>query len=467
MGDLTAIILAAGEGTRMKSDMPKVLHKIAGRPMLMYVIEAARSAGAGRCIVVVGHKACQVKSYLSELGVEFAVQSSQLGTGHAVMQAQPLLEEYSGDVLVLCGDTPLITGETLKCLIDYHRANDLAATVLAARLPEPSGYGRIIRNDAGELEHILEEKDATPEERRINEVNSGMYCFKAPLLFSALMQIDNNNAKQEYYLTDCIKVLKAQGLKVGAVTAGDPGEIAGVNDRVQLAAAAGTMRRRILTELMQSGVTVIDPGSTYVDAGVEVGRDTIIYPMTILEKGTRIGEKCVIGPGCTITDSVIGSGVVIRNSVVQNSVILDNTTIGPFANIRPDSRIGPDAKIGDFVEVKKTVVGKGSKVPHLAYVGDGVIGSGVNIGAGVIFVNYDGRDKHVTTVEDGAFVGCNANLVAPVKVGSKAYIAAGSTITDEVPAESLAIARSRQVVKKGWRKRKTESQKVQEAVKDE
>lgn len=449
MEHLMALILAAGEGKRMKSKISKVMHKVAGKPLLEWVCRSVEKAGINDCIVVVGHKAEQVRAYMQDR-VKYAFQDKQLGTGHAVMQAEEYLKDREGYIVVLCGDAPLITPETIYRTIEYHKQNNYSATVITAELSDPSGYGRIVRNKDGSVEKIVEHKDASEEERKIKEVNSSMYCFTISHLMDALKELNNNNSQGEYYLTDTVGILAGKGLKVGALKVDDPNEILGINDRVQLAEASEAMRKRILNGYMRSGVTIIDPSSTYIDDSVEIGTDTIIYPGTIIEGESKIGEDCIIGPNSRIVNSRIGNSAEVNSSVVLESTIGDGTHIGPFAYIRPDCDIGRNVKIGDFVEVKKSKIGDKTKISHLTYVGDAEVGKNVNLGCGVVFVNYDGKKKSKTIVGDNAFIGCNVNLISPVVVKNNSYIAAGSTITDEVPENSLAIARSRQVIKEDW-----------------
>lgn len=446
---LAAIVLAAGKGTRMKSRVPKVLHKICGRPMLFYVLDAVRSAGVKETVVVVGFGADQVAREVGD-GAAVALQAEQLGTGHALQQAGPFLRNFCGDILVVCGDTPLITPETLARLAGEHRASGAAATVLTAEMDDPRGYGRVLRDEAGRVIRIVEEKDATPEEKLTREINTGVYCFKAAGLFEGLAGIKPVNAQGEYYLTDIIGLSVGRGLLVGAVKAADPGETAGINDRVQLSLAERVVRDAILKDLMLSGVTVIDPASTFVDKGVKIGPDTVINPYTIIRGNTVVGECCVIGPGVSLVDTKVGDDVAIRNSIVEEGEVGDGSTVGPFAYLRPGTRLDKNVKVGDFVEIKKSSIGSGSKVPHLSYVGDAVVGKGVNVGAGTITCNYDGQKKWPTQIGDGAFIGSNSNLVAPVEIGPGAYIGAGSTITKDVPAGALGVERARQSVIPGW-----------------
>jgi bifunctional UDP-N-acetylglucosamine pyrophosphorylase/glucosamine-1-phosphate N-acetyltransferase len=452
---LVAVVLAAGKGTRMKSALPKVLHRVCGRFMVEHVIQAARVAGAARVVVVIGYKADMVSRSLGD-AVDYAYQKEQLGTGHAVMTAMSAVEPEEDLVMVLCGDTPLITAATLHRLQEHHCASGAAVTILTARYENPSGYGRIIRSADGTVQGIVEDKDATPAQRETKEINTGIYCFNKEVLLSALSAIGADNVQGEYYLTDCIAAIKETNGKVETVT-GSEEETLGINSRVQLAEAEGVLRRRVLEELMLSGVTIIDPATTFVDQGVTIRPDTVIYPFTVLEGSTSIGGNCAIGPGTRIVSSKIGDRTVIQNSVILNSQVGEKCNIGPFAYLRPETVLADGVKVGDFVEIKKSTLGPGSKVPHLSYVGDTTIGQEVNIGAGTITCNYDGIKKSVTVIEDHAFVGSNTNLVAPVRVGKKAVIGAGSTITQDIPAGALAIARSRQRNIEGWVRRKRDA----------
>lgn len=444
-----AVILAAGEGKRMKSKNSKVTHRICGKALVEWVYGAVKESGIDECVVVTGHRADQVEECMGDT-VQYVLQEPQLGTGHAVMQAGEYLRGKDGYVLILCGDAPLVTSETLRDAVEFHKSGGYSVTVITAEVTDPSGYGRAVRDDSGNLARIVEHRDASPEVKCINEVNSGMYCFSIKELLESLKELGNNNDQGEYYLTDSIEILLRKGFKAGAYKISDSNEILGINDRVQLYEASRIIRKRIMNKLMKSGVTVVDPDSTYVDHGVEIGMDTVLYPGTMLEGNTVIGEGCEIGPNTRINACKIGSGVRIGSSVVVESRIEDGAQIGPFAYIRPGSSIGEKVKIGDFVEVKNSVIGRKTKIPHLAYIGDAEIGSNTNIACGVITVNYDGKKKHKTIIGSNAFVGCNVNLVAPVEVKDNSYIAAGSTITEEVPGYSLAIARSRQVIKENW-----------------
>lgn len=439
----SAIILAAGKGVRMRSQMPKVVHQVAGRPMVWYVVNAVREAGIDDITLVVGHGREMVEKALEGENLHFAVQEQQLGTGHALMQAQDSIDP-ANTLIVLAGDTPLLEGATVKKLLEYHQQQGAEATVLSAVLPDPYGYGRIIRQADGGLERIVEEKDASPEEKKIAEINTGMYCFQASSVFNALAQINTANAQGEYYLTDVLPILKKGGYKVAVLAIEEIDQIHGINDRVQLSRAESIIRQKQNQVLMRSGVTIMAPENTYIDSQVEIGMDTVIYPFTIIEGHTRIGQNCIIGPYSRINDSFIGNDVVIENSRVKQAHIADRCNIGPFAYLRPEAQLHEDVKVGDFVEIKKSVIGAGSKVPHLSYVGDALLGKGVNVGAGTITCNYDGKNKHRTILEDRVFIGSNTNLVAPVTIGEDSITGAGSTITRDVPPHTLAVERAEQ-----------------------
>lgn len=447
-----ALILAAGKGTRMKSSLVKVLHEVAGRPMLGWPLAAAREAGAEEIVVVTGHQADRVRACLAaENGVSIALQEEQLGTGHAVACAMPELEKQEGSVLILCGDTPLLTGATLKKLADDHATFGAAVTVLTARMENPHGYGRIVRDAGGQVRRIVEQKDASPDEQAIDEINSGIYCMDLAFLRAHIGGLKSENAQNEYYLTDLVAVAVEKGLGCRGVMTADPQEILGVNDRIQLAEAAAVLRSRINRRLMLEGVTLIDPATTYIDADVAVGADTVIWPGCVLRSGTVIGRDCILESnvrisGCRIADAVhLKSGSVLDDAVVGSEV-----AIGPMAHLRPGTVLADHVKIGNFVETKKAVLGEGSKASHLTYLGDAEIGRDVNIGCGTITCNYDGRNKHRTVIGDGVFVGSDVQLVAPVTVGARSLIAAGTTVTQDVPADSLAISRTAQVNKEGW-----------------
>ncbi len=452
MSKLKAVILAAGAGTRMVSDTPKVLHKVLDRSMLAYVIEAAMEAGAEDICVVVGHKADVVMEN-TNYKVTYVEQREQLGTGHAVMQAEEFIGE-EGNILILFGDTPLIKGTTLKTMVDYHKKSNNSATVLSTKLEDPTGYGRIIRNENNTFVKSVEHKDATDKERSVNEINSGMYCFEAETLKKALKTITPHNAQGEYYLPDAVLYILENQLKADALVIDDYEEILGVNSRIQLAEATKIMQKRINEKHMNNGVTMINPDQVYIGKDALIGKDTVIYPNTFLEGTTEIGEHCAVGPNTRIYFSKVGTHTKIEQSTVLRSKIGDRTNVGPYAYIRPDSDIGDEVKIGDFVEIKNASIGNNTKVSHLTYIGDADVGEYVNFGCGTVVVNYDGVSKHRTTIKDHAFIGCNTNLISPVKVEEKAYTAAGSTITLDVPPYSLGIARARQVIIENWVKRR-------------
>jgi bifunctional UDP-N-acetylglucosamine pyrophosphorylase/glucosamine-1-phosphate N-acetyltransferase len=449
MSNRLAIILAAGQGTRMKSKLYKVLHPVCGKPMVEHVVDQIAQLNINKIVTVVGHGAELVMSQLDGKS-EFALQDEQLGTAHAVQQASSALEKEKGVTLVVCGDTPLIKAETMEALIAHHESEGAKATILTAHTPLADGYGRILRQADGTVKKIVEHKDANEEERKVNEINTGTYCFDNEYLFSALKEVSNENIQGEYYLPDVIEILKEKGEIVSAYQTSDFEETLGVNDRVALSQAEQTMKKRINELHMRNGVTVVDPLTTYIGVDVKIGRDTILYPGTTLAGNTVIGEDCIVGPNSEIRDCHVGNETVIRQSCAFDSEIGNEVLIGPFAHIRPASSLQDKVKIGNFVEVKKATFGKGSKASHLSYIGDAEVGEDVNIGCGTITVNYDGKNKHLTKIEDRVFVGCNSNLVAPVTIGKGAYIAAGSTITENVPSDALSIARARQVNKEAY-----------------
>ncbi|WP_099190946.1 bifunctional UDP-N-acetylglucosamine diphosphorylase/glucosamine-1-phosphate N-acetyltransferase GlmU [Tepidibacter mesophilus] len=446
--NLKSIILAAGKGTRMKSKLPKVLHKVCGTEMVNHVVNIAMKAGCIENVVILGHEAQMVKDNLKN-NVKTAIQEQQLGTGHAVMMAKDHIKE-DDKIVVLCGDTPLIKESTLQKLFDYHKENKCVATVLTTKVDNPTGYGRIIRDSNKDVLKIVEQKDATKEEAKVNEINSGIYCFNGKDLKMSLSKISNNNNQGEYYLTDVIEILKNEGFKVGAYEGSTIEELMGVNSRVDLQRAERILRNRINQYHMENGVTIIDTNNTYIECDVKIGMDTTIYPGSIIKGNTTIGEDCIIGTNCVIENSSINNKVEIQSSTIIDSAIGNNTTVGPYAYLRPNSSIGENVKIGDFVEVKNSTIGDNSKASHLAYIGDASVGKNVNIGCGVVFVNYDGKNKFKSVVEDNAFIGSNCNIVAPVTVKEEGYVATGSTITDDVPKGALSIARARQVNKEGW-----------------
>ncbi|WP_054695166.1 bifunctional UDP-N-acetylglucosamine diphosphorylase/glucosamine-1-phosphate N-acetyltransferase GlmU [Syntrophomonas palmitatica] len=441
--EYSAVILAAGKGVRMKSELPKVLHQAAGKPLVNYVIDAVRGAGVSDITLVLGHGRAEVEKMLQDTGIKFALQEQQLGTGHALMQARDLVKP-ADIMLVLAGDTPLLQAETLKNLLEFHRQKQAAATVLSCEFNNPRGYGRIVRQADGSLARIVEEKDASPQEKALREINSGMYCFQAGTAFEALTRIKANNAQGEYYLTDILEILINDGQKVEIMRIEDETEIYGINNRVQLAYAEKILRQRKNRDLMLNGVTIMDPETTYIDQDVIIGSDTLILPSTIIEGRTRIGSGCEIGPFTHINDSQLGNRVTVENSRIKEARVGDGCTIGPFAYLRPQAELADGVKVGDFVEIKKSYIGAGSKIPHLSYVGDATLGKGVNVGAGTITCNYDGKNKHQTILEDGVFIGSNTNLVAPVTIGENSVTGAGSTISRNVPANTLAVERAEQ-----------------------
>ena len=447
----TAIILAAGQGTRMKSKLPKVLHKVLGKPMVQWVIDCLTAAGVTDKITVLGHGAEQVATVVAEQ-TSIVYQTEQLCTGHAVMQGVKALGKENDCVIVICGDTPLLQADTIKSLLAKHNAEKNMVTVLTAQASDPTGYGRIVRNGA-QIEAIVEQKDATEEEKTITEINTGTYCFNQQFLLQYLPTLTTNNAQKEYYLTDLIKIANQNQFPVGGYQLDDFSESLGVNNRVQLAQAEQVLRQRKCNEVMLAGVTLIDPASTYIGADVVIGNDTIIYPNVVLEGATVIGSDNIIGMNCRFVDSIIGDNNDIQSTSIVESTVGNGCKIGPMAYLRPGTVLADQVKIGDFVEVKKSQIGKGTKIPHLSYVGDAVVGSGVNIGCGTITCNYDGVNKYQTTIKDNAFIGSNTNLVAPVVVEEKAFIGAGSTITKDVPADTLAVVRGELRLKDDWSKR--------------
>ncbi len=446
----TSVILAAGMGTRMKSKMPKVLHKVCGKPLSKWVIDASKAAGADKVCAVVGHKAETVKEVLGDV-CEFALQAEQKGTGHAVMQAIDIIKNSKGEVVILNGDTPLITAETINKAIEYHKNNGNQATVITAILDDATGYGRIVRDNDGSVLKIVEQKDASEEEKKINEVNSGMYVFDAQSLVYALDKITPNNAQGEYYLTDTLEILLSAGKKIGGYAISDNDEIRGINDRVQLNEAEKIMQKRINEYHMRNGVTMRNPESVYIEDGVEIGNDTEICQNVTIKSGTKIGSDCVIGSGSILDRAVIHDGVDVLSSVILESEVDEGTHVGPFAYIRPNCHVGKEVKVGDFVELKNSNIDDGTKISHLTYIGDSDVGKRVNFGCGTVTCNYDGKKKYRTTIGDDCFVGCNTNFVSPINVGDGVYIAAGSTITEDIPENSLSIARARQVNKEGWK----------------
>jgi bifunctional UDP-N-acetylglucosamine pyrophosphorylase / glucosamine-1-phosphate N-acetyltransferase len=447
-----AIVLAAGEGTRMRSALPKVAHEILGIPVIRYVVDSARSAGVGRIVTVIGHGADAVGALVGD--TEIAVQKERLGTGHAVKCAESMLAGLEGPVLVLAGDAPLLRPETLVGLVDRWCETGAACVLLAARFPDPTGYGRIVRDAAGAVVAIVEQRDLEPDSLATDECNAGVYCFDAQLLFAALERVTPHNAQGEYYLTDVIGLLHADGLAVEALTVADPDETHGINTRVQLAHAARVMQHRINGVHMLAGVTMTAPDLVWIGPAVTLGRDVVIAPMTELSGTTSVADGARLGPNTRIADSVVEEDAIVEQSVVRQAHIGPRANVGPNAFVRPGTVLAADTKVGSFVEVKNSTVGEGSKVPHLSYVGDATIGTGVNIGAGSITCNYDGREKHPTVIGDGAFIGSATMLVAPVEIGANAMTAAGSAIAKDVPAGALGIERAEQRTIEGWANRR-------------
>lgn len=457
-----AVVLAAGQGTRMKSKLYKVLHPVCGKSMVEHVIGQIEQLNLTQIVTIIGYGGKQVKEVLGKR-TEFAVQQEQLGTGHAVLQAEQILGEKKGTTLIICGDTPLFKAATLADLFAYHQQQKAAATILTAKAPDPTGYGRIIRDQAGNVAKIVEQKDTTPAEAAINEINTGVYCFDNQTLFQALHQVTNDNAQHEYYLTDVIEICQKSGRKVAAFAMKDFNESMGVNDRVALAKATSLMRQRINETQMRNGVTLIDPQNTYIDSDVQIGADTVIEPGVVLKGKTIIGENCLIGAHSQITASTIADNVTITASVLENAEMAEGSNIGPYSHLRPQAKIGPRVHIGNFVEVKKAEIGADTKVGHLTYVGDATLGRHINVGCGCVFVNYDGINKHHTTVGDYSFIGSSSNMVAPLQIADHAYVAAGSTITGDVAAHDMAIARGRQVNKAGYYDRYPVAKAAQQA----
>lgn len=453
MNKVAAIVLAAGKGTRMKSDLSKVMHPLVGQPMIAFPLQIARNSGVERIVVVVGHQAAAVQSYCNSFSdTQCVLQAEQNGTGHAVGCTREVLQSFSGTVLILCGDTPLLTSETIQKLLLHHKNQKSVLTVLTARVPDPFGYGRIVRDLSGNLQRIVEQKDANESEKAIFEINSGIYCMESEFLFSNIDSISSNNAQGELYLTDLVSIAIQKQLNCSALCSDNADEIIGVNDRAQLAAAAAILRTRINKEIMLSGVSLIDPAQTYIDAGVFIGTDTTIHPNCHISGKTVIGSSCTIENSVSIHDCSIGSQCHIKaSSVLENSQLFDHVAVGPMAHLRPGSVLHNGVKIGNFVETKKIIMAEGSKASHLTYLGDAEIGRDVNIGCGTITCNYDGVNKHKTVIGDDVFIGSDVQLVAPVTIGRNSLVAAGTTVTTDVPPDSLAISRVPQTNKEGWR----------------
>lgn len=441
----SVIILAAGLGTRMKSEQVKVLHPLLGRPMIFFAANLALGLGAEKTVLVVGHQAEEVQKALTGKPVAFALQKMQLGTGHAVQQAMPHLQESRGEILVLCGDVPLLRPETIRDLISSHRETGAAVTLLTTHLPDPAGYGRIVRSPSGNILKIVEDKDASEQEKAIPEINTGIYCYDAEFLRTTIASLTNRNVQNEYYLTDLVEIARDGHKRVSGLMCPDPDEVMGINSRDQLAAAGAILRKRINLRHMRDGVTLIDPSRTCIGMDVAIGRDTTLHPDCYLEGKTRIGSGCVIGPNTRIIDCEIGNQVEIRGfCFFTETRVGDRAVLGPFSHLRPGTEIREAAHIGNFVEIKKSTIGAGSKVNHLSYIGDTEMGDEVNIGAGTITCNYDGVHKHKTVIGNRVFVGSDTQFVAPVRIGDRSLIGAGSTITRDVPEDALALSRAEQ-----------------------
>ncbi|MCZ9599591.1 bifunctional UDP-N-acetylglucosamine diphosphorylase/glucosamine-1-phosphate N-acetyltransferase GlmU [Lactobacillus mulieris] len=443
------VVLAAGKGTRMKSKLYKVLHKVCGKTMVEHVVEAANGMKPEKIVTIVGTGAEDVKEVLAGKS-DFAFQEKQLGTGHAVLTAAPILENENGATLVVTGDTPLFTTETFENLFNYHQEKENAATVLTAEAPNPFGYGRIIRDEQGNVLRIVEQKDGKPEELKVKEINTGVFCFDNKKLFAALKKVTNDNAQGEYYLTDVLEILRNSGERVGAYKMPDFSQSLGVNDRIALANASKIMQKRINEEHMRNGVTFIDPATAYIDSDVKIGNDTIIEGNVVIKGKTTIGSECVITSGSRIVDSEIGNNVTVTSSTIQEVIMHDNTDIGPNSHLRPKAEIMSGAHIGNFVEIKKATIGENTKVGHLTYIGDATLGKDINVGCGVIFSNYDGVKKFHSTIGDHAFIGAGSTIINPITVADHSFIAADSTITKDVNRYEMAIARGRQVNKEDY-----------------
>ena len=431
MNDCVAVILAAGKGTRMKSRLPKVLHPLAGLPMVAHVVEAVRAIGASRIVLVVGHEGGLVREAMGG-ELDYVDQVSQLGTGHAVLQAHSLLQGWSGDMLVLCGDTPLATSQTLGRLLRRHRDSGAPITMLTASEGHRQGAGRVVRDASGNVKGIVEESEAAAGQRDIAEWNAGIYCFRVPWVWAYLTDLPVHSSG-EYYLTDVVEMAVLREERVEAVASPDPGECLGINSRVELALAESALRQRIRDRLMSEGVTLVDPRSVFIDHSVEVGADTVLYPNTHLLGKSRIGRECRLGPNTIISDSVIGDGCEVLSSVVEGATLEDHIDVGPFSHVRPEAYLEAGVHVGNYVELKASRLGRGTKIGHFSYVGDAQVGRDVNIGAGTVTANYDGKAKHQTVIEDGVFIGSDSTLVAPVRIGSGAVTGAGSVVTRDVP----------------------------------
>jgi bifunctional UDP-N-acetylglucosamine pyrophosphorylase / glucosamine-1-phosphate N-acetyltransferase len=457
---LEVIILAAGLGTRMKSATVKVLHRAAGRPIIDYVVDLATQISGKPPVVIIGHQRQAVQKWLGDRA-RYAVQEEQLGTGHAVLQAAKILEKGGArNILILSGDVPLTRAETLQRLIEEHERSKNALTLLTMKLPDPAMYGRIVRDSSGAVVKIVEAKDAGDAEKKVDEVNAGIYVFGNEHLFDNLRKLSSHNAQGEYYLTDLLSMLRKSGKRVGAMIVDDPVEALGVNSRSELATVEEAIQRRVVEKLMRDGVTFRNPATVVIDSMVSIGADTVVYPFVTLEGTTKVGRECVIEPGVHLHNVTVGDHVHLKSgSVAEDAVIEDEATIGPYAHLRPGTQLGKHVKVGNFVETKKAIFGEGSKASHLSYIGDADVGADVNIGAGTITCNYDGVNKQKTIIEDGVFIGSDTQLVAPVRIGRGAYVGAGSTITKDVPPDSLALSRVPQKVIEGWATRRREETK--------
>jgi bifunctional UDP-N-acetylglucosamine pyrophosphorylase/glucosamine-1-phosphate N-acetyltransferase len=453
--EIHVVILAAGQGTRMKSRMAKVLHRLAGKPLIEHVLRAAQALHPATVTMVVGHEADSIRSFVGEQpNIGWVLQEPQLGTAHALQQAEPRLAGKHGTLILLSGDVPMLRATTLRRLVDTHQTARAAATVVTAIVDRPYGYGRIVRA-RGRIARIVEERDASPKDRQVREINGGIYAFDLAPLFDALRGIASQNAQGEYYLTDLVAIYRRRKLRVETLLVENPHEIRGINSRTELAEVSRIVRQTKNEELMAAGVTMIDPATTYIDPDVQIGPDTVIHPGVAIEGQSRIGAACEIHSNVRIVDSEIADKVVIQDfCLILGSRIAESGSVGPFAHLRPDSVVGKGAKVGNFVELKKTTLGPGSKANHLAYLGDATIGAKVNVGAGTITCNYDGTSKHPTVIEDEAFIGSDTQLIAPVRIGKGAYVGAGSSITEDVPPGALGIARGRQTNVAGWVERK-------------
>ncbi len=454
-GNLALVLMAAGKGTRMRSRLPKVLHPVCGRPILMHALELGRELGATRRIVIVGSGGDEVRAAVAGLDVEIVPQHEQLGTAHAALQARAALADHDGPVLVMNGDHPLYRARTFEALRETWESTKAGLAILVTEMPDPSGYGRILRSSSGRVTRVVEENDCSVADRRVREVNLGAYLADARILFELLARVRNENAKSEFYITDLVELALASGHTVETSAAEDWRESLGINTRTELALAETLLRERIVGKLMQDGVTLVDPATTFVEVDVEIGEDTVLGAGVTIRAGSRIGSGCRIDPGVVIEESVIGNDVRVKpGCFFERARVGDRCEVGPNAHLRPGADLREDVRVGNYVEVKNSVLGAGTKADHLSYIGDADVGEGVTIGCGAITVNYDGAKKTRTTIGDRAFIGCNSNLIAPVTIEAEAYVAAGSTITKPVPGGSLAVARARQRVIEGWREKR-------------